>query len=323
MDNVTMTCMAPLATRGFCSRELLGHEHEPMSTASALCIALVGLWTFTWEHKEPVVKLTSALYVVNGLSSAANHYTASTVWSFVDGMSMVMVVWVLLALMAEELMRQHFQRLLYRAELAKLQLLHADAEQGDWVARQKLPAGTVRIRHVTAAMKHRALEAVRAVGDADSGQYLYLKQLENMGRVAIWASSQLCMWFLFANRVMGCVWGVDDTVSDVLGFGVPIFGIIGLLLSFHLNPSGPTQTDAEKLMGHGESLALRRSCAAVPPSNPRAREVPLRHVPAAQPPAIRAPHPHAARPPSSLPFPPPPPPDALHDYSVLFCSMFR
>lgn len=76
---------------------------------SALFICMVGLLQLiTWDHDCTTLRIASSLFVVNGWSSFLNHVTGLVWWSFVDGMSMVVVVFLVLALVVEEFSEERF-----------------------------------------------------------------------------------------------------------------------------------------------------------------------------------------------------------------------
>ena len=78
---------------------------------SAVFISIVGMVQLIgWDHDSTTIRMCSSLFVVNGWSSLLNHVTGYVWWSFVDGMSMVIVVFLVLALVIEEWSQERFGR---------------------------------------------------------------------------------------------------------------------------------------------------------------------------------------------------------------------
>lgn len=91
---------------GHVSSEIGRYLPEWGASLSAPFISLLGLIQLVqWQHDSGLLQVVSSLFVVNGWSALANHATGYSWWSFVDGMSMLLVVWMVMALVVEDFVK--------------------------------------------------------------------------------------------------------------------------------------------------------------------------------------------------------------------------
>ena len=76
---------------------------EITNCISAIFIIFMGSHMLIfWVHPSGLLRLISATFVINGVSSFMYHYTNLTSWSHIDGMSMLFIAWTMLAYIFEE-----------------------------------------------------------------------------------------------------------------------------------------------------------------------------------------------------------------------------
>lgn len=91
------------------------------NSISALFISLIGIiQLYNWNHDSIIIRLCSAMFFVNGWSSFLNHYTGYVWWSLIDGQSMIIVVYLLLGLIIEEICTQNYSEYILNKSLYKI-----------------------------------------------------------------------------------------------------------------------------------------------------------------------------------------------------------
>ena len=85
-------------TLRYCERFAF-NDHEYLSSFSALAIALIGFYSlFFYQHNIPLLRFISSSLMFNGIFSFLNHWNGQREWLFMDNLSVLIPVYLLLML---------------------------------------------------------------------------------------------------------------------------------------------------------------------------------------------------------------------------------
>eukprot|EP01084_Bolivina_argentea_P303835 524669_1 len=85
----------------FCERYLF-MKHEYMNCISALVIAWLGFYNlFFYQHNISLLRFISSSLMANGIFSFCNHWTGERDWLFIDNISLIITLYLLLKLLID------------------------------------------------------------------------------------------------------------------------------------------------------------------------------------------------------------------------------
>ena len=88
---------------GINNNELGNYLPEWGNSISAWFISILGLLQlYYWDHDSVIIHACSSLFFVNGWASFLTHFTGYVWWNYIDGISMIIVVYLVFGLMVEE-----------------------------------------------------------------------------------------------------------------------------------------------------------------------------------------------------------------------------
>ena len=83
----------------------------PEWTNCVTCIGMAGIGMYQlgwWTHTQPLLQLITALFVANSALSFAVHFTAQAYWRFLDGLTVVIPLWVAATLLVDHTLEAAF-----------------------------------------------------------------------------------------------------------------------------------------------------------------------------------------------------------------------